>query len=253
MQSGQFSIAYNTNMESTVAQRILALNYQFYQSFASDFSETRGRVQPGVMRVLDQLPSTTSILDLGCGNGQLARQLAAAGFRGSYLGTDFSPALLEEASREKPATFQVEFTPLNLAQEDWSASLPGDTFEVILCFAALHHIPSRDLRLEVVRNIHRNLDERGKFYLSNWQFLKSERFRSRTLDWDRVGLSEEDVEEGDYLLDWRRGGSGIRYLHHFTPEELTGLAEKGGFKILESFYSDGKEGDLSLYQVWEPL
>jgi hypothetical protein len=61
------------------------------------------------------------------------------------------------------------------------------------------------------------------------------------------------VEQGDYLLDWRRGGLGIRYVHHFSAEELARLAADSGFRIIESFDSDGKEGDLSLYQVWEPV
>ncbi|HIE48053.1 TPA: class I SAM-dependent methyltransferase, partial [Candidatus Bipolaricaulota bacterium] len=32
-------------------------------------------------------------LDLGCGNGELARDLARRRFRGAYLGLDFSDAL----------------------------------------------------------------------------------------------------------------------------------------------------------------
>jgi len=29
------------------------------------------------------------------------------------------------------------------------------------------------------------------------------------------------------------------------------LQKKAGFKVIESFYSDGKEGDLALYQIWQ--
>jgi hypothetical protein len=31
-----------------------------------------------------------------------------------------------------------------------------------------------------------------------------------------VGLSANDVDPGDYLLDWRSGGEGLRYIHHFS-------------------------------------
>jgi hypothetical protein len=63
----------------------------------------------------------------------------------------------------------------------------------------------------------------------------------------------EQVDVGDYLLDWRQGGYGLRYVHYFDEVELVELAQLSGYRILESFYSDGKGGRLSLYQTWEPF
>jgi len=39
-------------------------------------------------------------------------------------------------------------------------------------------------------------------------------------------------------------------VHTFNEAGLTHLAEAAGFTVQESFYSDGKSGDLALYQVW---
>ncbi len=58
------------------------------------------------------------------------------------------------------------------------------------------------------------------------------------------------MDENDYLLDWRSGGRGLRYVHHFNETELSKLAESSGFEIVETFYSDGKEGNLAVYQTW---
>ena len=218
-----------------------------------DFSETRGRLQPGVVSLLNQIEPGATILDLGCGNGELACHLDEMGFTGSYLGTDFSPALLDEATRRYHGTFPAKFLVLDLTQPDWSLNLPEMTFDIVFCFAAFHHIPGEELRLKICQNIHQYLPIGGKLYLSNWQFLKSERLKARILPWDAIDLDEDQVDEGDYLLDWRRGGLGMRYVHQFSPEELSELAENSGFRILESFDSDGKEGNLSLYQVWEAL
>jgi len=240
-------------MEPKIAQQLLTLNYQFYQSFASDFSETRGRLQPGVVALLNRLQPGVSILDLGCGNGQLACRLEEINFKGTYLGADFSPALLEEASHRYQGRFPAQFLLLDLTQPDWSRYLPQRTFDRVFCFAVFHHIPSESLRLSIFKNIHRYLSSAGRLYLSNWQFLKSERLRKRVLPWDHVDLSEDQVDAGDFLLDWRRGGLGIRYVHHYNQEELAHLAGESGFRILESFDSDGKEGNLSLYQIWEAL
>ena len=61
------------------------------------------------------------------------------------------------------------------------------------------------------------------------------------------------VEAHDYLLDWRSGGKGLRYVHHFEERELAELAKASGFRIMDTFYSDGEKGNLGLYQVWKPV
>jgi len=71
--------------------------------------------------------------------------------------------------------------------------------------------------------------------------------------WSDAGLTEADVDAGDYLLDWRSGGTGLRYAHHFNENELATLAESSGFEIITTFYSDGKEGNLAIYQVWKKI
>ena len=69
--------------------------------------------------------------------------------------------------------------------------------------------------------------------------------------WERIGLTATDVDAGDYLLDWRRGGEELRYVHQFSEEELSALATESGFEVAETFYSDGEGGRLGLYQVWK--
>jgi hypothetical protein len=80
--------------------------------------------------------------------------------------------------------------------------------------------------------------------------LNSEKLKSRIQPWSRVGLKDSEVDEGDYLLDWRSGGEGLRYAHHFSAGELLELAGQAGMSANESFLSDGENGRLGLYQVW---
>ena len=124
-------------------------------------------------------------------------------------------------------------------------------FDRILTFAALHHLPGRQLHLRVLNAVRELLSTGGQFIHSNWQFLNSKRLRNRIHPWEEIGLQESDVEPDDYLLDWRRGGFGLRYVHHFSEEKLHLLAVETGFRVAETFYSDGETGDLGLYQVWE--
>jgi SAM-dependent methyltransferase len=239
-------------MDAGTALHLSQLNRDFYTHFGDSFSATRHRIQPGVRRVLVTLQGDESILDLGCGNGEVARELAKRGHRGPYLGLDFSLPLLRDAETQ-PEGFFARFMEADIAQLPVireQLSVPGHWL-LITAFAVLHHIPSNEIRLDILQTVRTLLAEDGKFILSNWQFLNSEKLRSRIQDWSKVGLSEKDVDPGDYLLDWRSGGEGLRYVHHFSEEELASLADAAGFIIRDTFYSDGEGGNLSLYQTWE--
>ena len=237
-------------MQEATLKRLLDINYQFYQSFGAEFSATRARIQPGVGMIINRLEGHEHILDLGCGNGALARQLANLGHKGSYTGLDFSLPLLAAADQQ-PGSFPVNFLQADLTSTDWEADLLPDNYHMVFSFAALHHIPSEQLRLQIIMKIVALLKKEGKFIHSHWQFLNSPRLRDRIQPWQEAGLRSQDVEPGDYLLDWKRGGHGLRYVHHFDEEELSRLAETAGFNVCESFLSDGQGGRLGLYQIWE--
>src|SRR5512140_2240207 len=106
---------YNGAVNPGTVERLISLNRRFYTDHGHDFSQTRGRLQPGVLRLLDMLHGDESILDLGCGNGELARTLSRRAHRGPYVGLDFSPPLLNEAQREAFA-FPVEFVRADIAE-----------------------------------------------------------------------------------------------------------------------------------------
>jgi tRNA (uracil-5-)-methyltransferase TRM9 len=241
-------------MDSDTARRLIEINREFYTQFGDSFSATRHRVQPGVRRILARLKGDESILDLGCGNGELARELAKRDHRGSYLGVDFSLPLLQDAEVQ-PDGFSARFMQVDLTkltEFSHELSVKGG-WAVITAFAVLHHIPSTDLRLNILRIVYQLLKTDGMFIHSNWQFLNSEKLKERVQPWEVAAMSGSDVDAGDYLLDWRSGGKGLRYVHHFTEKELGELAKAGGFRIMDIYYSDGERGNLGLYQVWKPV
>jgi SAM-dependent methyltransferase len=255
-------------MRPEIIRQLLDLNASFYQTFASEFAATRQRIQPGVLRAVenyvfnpasDRLPG--KILDLGCGNGELAAHLIRAGFKGEYLGLDFSQQLLdfarqavqESLGESKAST--INFRVANLAEPDLDLYLASASFDRIFAFAALHHLPGRENRLGLLQQVRAHLQPGGFFIHSEWQFRRSPRWLKRILPWEQVGLTDREVEPGDTLLDWRATGDkgipGLRYVHYFTEEELFEDARNSGFRILDTYFSDGKEGDLGLYQIWK--
>ena len=238
-------------MDPNIAKRLIELNREFYTRFGESFSATRQRIQPGVRRVLEMLQGDENILDLGCGNGEFARELAKRGHRGSYLGVDFSLPLLRDAESQPDdlsAKFkQADLTKLSIYIDQ--LSIVGG-WSLITSFATLHHIPSVTLRLDILNTVHQLLKPDGLIIHSNWQFLNSEKLKSRIQDWSKANLSSDDVDANDYLLDWRSGGEGLRYVHHYDENEFQELASTTGFLIKDVFYSDGETGNLGLYEVW---
>lgn len=237
-------------MEISTARQLIALNHRFYAQFGSQFSATRQRIQPGITNLLPRLSSAETILDLGCGNGEFARALSREGASGRYIGVDFSVPLLADA-RNQPGNLAVEFLEADLTGTEWDQSFRGNQFSLITAFAVLHHIPGHEPRLEMLRKIKNLLTRQGQFIHSNWQFLNSPKLTQRIQPWSSADLDASELDPGDYLLDWRAGGNGLRYAHHFSEQELLELAAETGFRITESFYSDGDGGRLGLYQIWE--
>lgn len=241
-------------MDTQTKAKLRQINQAFYDQFASSFSTTRHQVQPGVRRVSQMVPKDAAILDVGCGNGTLARLLADQGFSGTYLGVDLSEGLLADASRllASPPDGTYAFQRVDLADPHWAASLLHQTADWLVAFAVLHHLPGADLRLQTVKSFRKLIAPDGSVVVSVWQWQNSPRLQKRVLPWSIVDLDPENLDQGDVLLDWRADQvPGLRYVHTLSEASLRKLAEGAGFRVIESFYSDGKTGNLALYQVWK--
>lgn len=246
-------------MNQDTLTKLLTVNRQFYQNLGKQFSNTRNRIQPGVRRIFAGLPADDKILDLGCGNGELAAELEKRGHTGLYVGLDLSQAMLTEARQRNAGLANSTFLQVDLVDPGWVSQLEHNLnvpnylpVDLICAFAVLHHIPGEALRLQLLHQVRRLISPSGRFVHSAWQFLNSPRLRARIQPWHLIDLTDADVEPGDYLLDWRHGGYGLRYVHHFSENELAYLAEQAGFSVTNTFFSDGEGGRLGLYQTWGP-
>jgi SAM-dependent methyltransferase len=165
-----------------------------------------------------------------------------------YTGLDFSPSLVQIAAVMRAEDTQADFLVRDLAASGWDAGLAGP-YDRILAFSILHHLPPI-VAEGVLKRCRRLIDPAGRLALSCWQFLRSPRWRLRIQPWEKAGVDPEAVGPDDYLLDWRSGGNGLRYIHDYSAGALEEMAGNCGFTVLETTRSDGREGDLGLYQVW---
>jgi len=246
-------------MNDQMIDRLLALNRDFYATFAEHFAASRSTSDPALTSILPHLPSRARILDIGCGNGRLALLLEQERPGSSYVGIDAIPELIEEARAQAKELFHTQalFRVVDVTERGWMERVPpaapstprGTGFDCVVALAVLHHIPDFDLRVRILRDAARLLRPEGYVILSTWRFLAHERMRRKIVDWDVVGIDESDLDPGDYLLDWKRGGHGLRYCHMIDEEEVEALAAASGLLIRETFRAGGREGDLSLFAV----
>ncbi len=250
-------------MKPELMERLNQINREFYSTFAESFSRTRPESARELERILPYIADGARVLDVGCGNGRMAAFLARQQRKVTYIGIDSSEALIarckkQEASRRAQDAFLV----VDITRPDWTNSLlsqgePPDggrrpgmrRFDCILLLAVLHHIPASEVRARILRQVRQLLAPQGHVVISTWQFLDNERMRKKIVPWSSVEIDEQELEPGDALLHWKRGGLGLRYCHWIGEDELRSLAAKANLKITGTFRAGGREGDLSLYAI----
>jgi len=246
-------------METSIIQKLAALNAAFYEAHGENFAETRPRLPSGVQRILEKIPSGSRVLELGCGDGKVGRRLAARGC--AYVGIDASEAMIKRAETFTEnwtlrggefSTPPILFLQADVLTPNWQNCVEDQTFTYILGFAVWHHLPGAETRARVVRECAARLAEGGRLVFSNWQFTRSERLRARARPWAELGLREEQVEPNDFLLSWeRKGRRGLRYVHLLDEAEARQLAGQAGLRVLDIFSADGVSGDLAEYVILE--
>lgn len=243
-------------MDKEIVEKLLALNREFYAAFAQPFAASRPVADPALTAILPYIPQRARVLDAGCGNGRLALLLNRERAGATYLGLDAVPGLIEaaRAQADQLTNISAQFHIADITQLDidhWTLDI--DHWSLITCLAVLHHIPGLSLRARVLRDLAGLLEPDGCLILSTWQFLENERMRRKIVDWAEADISQGSLEEGDYLLDWKRGGRGLRYCHLVDQAEIEQLAAASGLRVRETFRAGGREGNLSLFAVLESL
>jgi ubiquinone/menaquinone biosynthesis C-methylase UbiE len=178
-------------------------------------------------------------LDLGCGNGRYYNIIKENG--GEYLGVDNSAGLIKIA-QEKYG--QENF----LVMDGLKLVFPDNHFDKIYSIAVLHHIPSKELRLDFLKQAKRVLKKDGLLALTTWRF-KRKKEKSLLLKYSilkLIGKSKMDFR--DILEPW--ADKTKRYYHCFAKRELAGLARKAGLKIVKvGVVSNGRGNRNNYYLV----
>lgn len=235
---------------------ILALNHinaQFYETIAHDFDETRGKAWAGWEILMNHIPTPTTpfrVLDIGCGNGRFGLFLHEKwGSNLIYHGIDNNPALLElakEALSAKSISFELEQGDIVTWDKKFSPE-----YDLVVAFGVIHHIPSSQYRTYSLSNWASAVKMGGYLAFACWRFYEFDRFRERITAWgDDL---KDKIESHDYLLDWRRGATALRYCHYVDDVEHDQLIGATQLEEIVRYRADGFTNTVNAYSVMRKI
>jgi ubiquinone/menaquinone biosynthesis C-methylase UbiE len=173
-----------------------------YDRIAGHFSKTREYAWPEVEAFVADQPRASLALDLGCGNGRHAEVLADRADR--VVGVDASRELLDVArARADERGFAVDL----LVGDAATLPLRDDVADLAVYVATLHHLPTRESRIESLDELARVLAPDARALVSAWS----------------TAHDKFDAEEGfDTTVDWTLpGGETVpRFYHIYDPGEF---------------------------------
>jgi SAM-dependent methyltransferase len=108
---------------------------------------------------LEKFAQKGNILDLGCGPGNTATELAADAYS-NYMGVDISGEALAKAARRTEASGRT--TKNRFARCDFLAFEPSERFDVILFRESMYHIPIGKIR-PILDKYSPHLTDKGVF------------------------------------------------------------------------------------------
>lgn len=246
------------------------LNQDFYDQIGPSFSASRDYFWPGwtdqLSEVLPQRFSDQkhlSVLDLGCGNGRFGeflRKLFPQEISISYLGIDQNQRLLQDAHQKlgnlanlDTNFIQQDLIELLLNNQDLVTE-KNQRFDIIAILGVMHHLPSFDLKQQLLTKLAGFLKPNGIMILTFWQFMNDPKLaeRAQTAHQFLKDIPAGELDENDYILDWKRGDTAYRYCHLIDQVEQKKLLSMIPISLTHSFRNDGYQSDMNQYWLLSP-
>ena len=219
-------------MNSAAAETIARKNKESYDDIAKEFSTSRARFWDELAFLGEHATPEMRVLDIGCGNGRFYDVLKEREV--IYTGVDSSVGLLEEARARHEGVEFVEGDATALPFKDKS-------FDIAYAFAVIHHIPSRTLRRQFVREAARVLHSGNTFIITAWDLWRPRYLSMLLFSALRSMLWLTPLDVGDMMHTFGKEKRS-RYLHAFTERGLRRLLNKNGFEVVGSEKTSRKSG-----------
>lgn len=203
-----------------------------YNKIAEFFAKSRSDERE-LLQFSALLTSGQHVLDWGCGNGRLIRLLRERGIR--YTGVDQSEEMIRIASEEFQAERAAGWVSFQVIPGLPPWPFPSATFDGIFAIASFHHLPTKQQRLAVVKEMARLLKDGGYVVLMTWNLMS---------DWANehkaLGIWQAADEAGAYWIPWKSSDGTIlaeRYYHHLEPNDVEEALLNAGLQLTACYWS----------------
>ena len=214
-------------MKKKYADQILDIVETGYDEISVDFDKSRSNPWYEFEIYRELTKPGDQVLDLGCGNGRLFQYLEE--FDIDYTGIDVSQGLLDKAKfkfRNISSLSRFRFKKGSFLEIPYKRPY----FDKIFCIASFHHLPSKQYRLDALKEMKRVLNKDGKIVISVWNLWRQKyiKYIFQSL------LKLHKYDFGDCFFNWNKTGP-LRYYHAFTLFEMRGLLREAGFYIVDEY------------------
>lgn len=218
-------------MKKEKADNLIELTRNGYDRSARDWAGTRMNFWKELNeKIFPFIKKSKNLLDLGCGNARFYREIKDLNLK--YSGLDISEGLIKEAQKYHPDLNLLCASAINTPYEN-------NSFDCIVSFAVLHHIPSHEYREKFFKESYRLLEKDGFLILTVWNIWKTKKTQINNFFKENT-----DADLGDLIMDFSQHKK-MRYVYGFKKEELEALAKKTGFSNtkIETVARKSKKGD----------
>ncbi|MGE4554777.1 MAG: methyltransferase domain-containing protein [Candidatus Paceibacterota bacterium] len=205
-----------------------------YDLIFKDFHRTRQKPWTEFNYFKDFFQEGQKVLDFGCGDGRFYWSIYEKKI--NYYGVDISENLLSLAKE------QIKEAQFFSISQDLTLPFKDNFFDVIVCLAVFHHIPSNFLRRRLLKEFFRVLKPQGIIILSVWDFYHGKNRKHLVRGFflwlkNKILRERPSFDFKDLFVPWRNQKGEIvvnRYFHAFTLKELKNLFRQENFKIKET-------------------
>jgi ubiquinone/menaquinone biosynthesis C-methylase UbiE len=217
-------------MKKGAVDKIIGQTEAGYDQMAEKFSGTRSFFWRDLDFIKDHIKKEDKILDFGCGNGRLLEILREKDV--DYYGVDVSQELVNLAKERYP-----QFSS-NIVKISGQAGLdfPNDFFDSVVSVAVFHHLPGKNFRLDIAKELFRITKPGGIVIVTVWNLWQKKycKYIVKNILRKLVGLSRLDFLDCEIPFRNNRGETFKRFHHAYTKKDMAELFSNAGFKVTEA-------------------
>lgn len=189
---------------------------QVYENIASAFDKTRYRSWTTVERILDTFNKDSLNGDIGCGNGKNMMYRKDL----KFIGIDFCKKFIDICNEKELECYQADVR---------NTIFENNYFDNTISIAVIHHLDSRDKRINAINEMFRITKTGGTLFIYVWALEQPENSRRK-------------FNRQDEMVPYKvKGNTYYRFYHLYRFGDLEKELESTDYKyeIIESSYELG--------------